>query len=278
MVIRARGLEFEVFVGGPENGTPIVLLHGFPQNSRQWEAILPALHDAGLKTVAINQRGYSPGARPLDPAQYAISECTADVVSIMDTLGHPKFHLVGHDWGGAVAWALAATAPERVLTLTVLSTPHPRAISNAIRDENSDQRSRSSYFFVFGDLDNSVESMLADDAYKLRRLFTGGGMSDEQVERYVAPMRDPAAMRGALTWYTAAIKRMSPAVGPVEVPTTFVWSNGDIALGRTAAEGTAGFVTGDYRFVELDGISHWIPDQAPQQTAQAILERVKGLA
>ena len=91
-------------------------------------------------------------------------------------------------------------------------------------------------------------------------------------------MREPAALRGALTWYTAAIQRLSPQPGPVAVPTTLLWSNGDIALGRAAAEATEEFVTsGDYRFIELDGVSHWIPDQAPQATAEAILHRVKSI-
>jgi pimeloyl-ACP methyl ester carboxylesterase len=182
---------------------------------------------------------------------------------------------VGHDWGAAVAWAVASTAPQRVLTLTAISVPHGRALSKALRNPDSDQRERSAYMFVFADLDNAVPMLLDEDAMRLSRLFAGSGMTDEQVERYVGPMRDPAALRGALTWYTAAIQRLSAPPGLIEVPTTLLWSNGDIALGRTAAEATKDFVTGDYRFIELDGVTHWIPDQAPRETAEAILERVK---
>jgi pimeloyl-ACP methyl ester carboxylesterase len=119
--------------------------------------------------------------------------------------------------------------------------------------------------------------LLDEDAKRLRRLFSGSGMTEEQVERYAAPMRDPAALRAALTWYTAAIQRLSRSPGPVRVPTTLRWSNADIAHGRDAAEATKQFVTGDYRFVELDGISHWIPDQAPEATAEAILQRVRSI-
>ena len=277
-MVSARGFEFDVFEGGPENGAPIVLLHGFPQHSGQWEAVIPALHEAGLRTVAINQRGYSPGARPSEPADYALNECVADVLSIMDSLGHDHFHLAGHDWGAAVAWLLAFTAPERVRTLTAISVPHGLALSKALRDPGSDQRSRSSYMWLFADLEKAVPLLLEDDAIRLRALFTGSGMSEEQVQRYVTPMRDPAALRGALIWYTTAIQRLSPQPGPVAVPTTLLWSNGDVALGRAAAEGTKEFVTGDYRFVELDGVSHWIPDQAPQATADAILHRVRSVA
>ncbi|GIH10432.1 epoxide hydrolase [Rhizocola hellebori] len=278
MLVSARGFEFDVFEGGPEDGMPIVLLHGFPQHSGQWEAIVPALHEAGLRTIAINQRGYSPGARPVEPAAYALSECVADVVSIMDALGHSSFHLVGHDWGAAVAWLLASTAPERVRTLTAISVPHGQALSKAMRDPESGQRSRSSYMFVFADLEKAVPLLLEDDAIRLRALYLGSGMTEEQVERYVAPMREPAALRAALTWYTAAIQRLSPQPGPVAVPTTLLWSNGDVALGRTGAEATKEFVTGDYRLIELDGISHWIPDQAPQATIDAILDRVRSVA
>lgn len=276
MLMGARGYEFDVFVDGPADGPTVLLLHGFPQNSGQWHLVTPALHAAGLRTVAFDQRGYSPGARPTDPAAYALPETVADAVSIMDSLEIPSFHLVGHDWGAAVAWGVAGTHPDRVLTLTAISVPHPLAMSAAWADQDSDQRQRSVYMGVFADLDNSVPALLADEGAQLRRLFMGSGMSDDEMERYLAPMRDPAALRAALSWYTAILHHPSKPIGKVSVPTTHLWSTGDIALGRTGAEACGQFVTGDYRFIELDGISHWIPDQAPEATVDAVLARISG--
>ncbi|HCT75620.1 MAG TPA: alpha/beta hydrolase [Micromonosporaceae bacterium] len=276
MRVSARGFDFNVFVGGPEGGTAVLLLHGFPQHSGQWDAVTPALHAAGLRTIAFDQRGYSPGARPKDPKDYALTECVADALSIMDSFDVSTFHLVGHDWGAAAAWGLAAMHADRVRTLTAISVPHLTALATAMGDENTDQRTRSSYMWMFADLDKSVPALLADDERQLRGAFVGSGMTDAELERYIGPMRDPAALRGALSWYTAAFAHPAPPLGPVTVPTTYLWSNGDIALGRAAAEACGRFVTADYRFIELDGISHWIPDQAPEATADAILARING--
>lgn len=278
MIVRARGLEFEVFSSGPDKGPVVLLLHGFPQNASQWDLVIPGLHAAGLRTIAVNQRGYSPGARPANVADYALTECVDDALSIMDTLGVTQFHLVGHDWGAAVAWHLAAFHPDRVLTLTAISVPHPGAMSAALQDNESGQRERSSYMGFFADLEKSVPLMLEDDAQRLKALFVGSGLSDDEVEKYVGPLRDPAALRGALSWYAAVFKYRPPTAPAVSVPTTHLWSNGDFALGRTGAEACQRFVTGDYRFIELDGVTHWIPDQAPQATLDAILTRIRSIA
>jgi pimeloyl-ACP methyl ester carboxylesterase len=275
MIVNARGLEFDVFPGGPEGGPVVLLLHGFPQNSRQWDRVTPALHDAGLRTIAVNQRGYSPGARPTAIADYALTECVDDALSIMDTLGVTRFHVVGHDWGAAVAWHLTAMHPDRVLTLTAISVPHPGATSAALHDAESDQRERSSYMRLFADLDKAVPLLLESDAQRLKALFIGSGMDDEEIEKYAGPLRDPAALRGALSWYAAIFAHRPPMAPAVVVPTTHLWSNGDFALGRRGAEATKQFVTADYRFIELDGVTHWIADQAPEATVEAILSRVR---
>jgi pimeloyl-ACP methyl ester carboxylesterase len=273
MIVSARGLEFEAFPEGPEDGPAVLLLHGFPQNARQWDRVTPALHEAGLRTVAVNQRGYSPGARPTDIAAYALTECVDDALSIMDGLGVARFHVVGHDWGAAVAWHLTATHPDRVRTLTAISVPHPGATSTALHANGSDQRQRSSYMRLFADLDKAVPLLLEDDAQRLKALFLGSGLGDDEVEKYVGPLRDPAALRGALSWYAAIFAHRPPMAPAVTVPTTHLWSNGDYALGRVGAEACHRFVTADYRFIELDGVTHWIPDQAPEATIEAILAR-----
>ena len=124
MTVTARGLEFEVRVGGPAGGQPVLLLHGFPQHGGMWDAVVPALHQAGLRTYAPDQRGYSAGARPSDVDTYRMTEFVADAVALLDALDLGRVHVVGHDWGSIVAWHLAGEHADRVRTLTAVSVPH----------------------------------------------------------------------------------------------------------------------------------------------------------
>jgi pimeloyl-ACP methyl ester carboxylesterase len=276
--IRARGLRFDVTLGGAEDGVPVLLLHGFPQNATMWGAVSPALHAEGLRTIAPDQRGYSPGARPPEVRAYARSECVADAVAILDALGADRVHVVGHDWGAAVGWDLAARYPERVRTLTALSVPHPRALAHALFT-SLDQLRRSRYILLFRRTGRAEDVLLDDDARRLRRMLADSGLDAAAIDRYVAPMRAPGALTAALNWYRAMnlFGRGDPGrdrTGKVGVPTTYVWSDGDVAIGRAAAHGCVREVTGEYRFVELPGVSHWMVDQAPDTVADAVLGRV----
>lgn len=276
MRVDARGFTFEVTTGGPADGVPVLLLHGFPQHSGEWDDVVPALHAGGLRTYALDQRGYSPGARPTAVADYRIPELVADVVAVLDALGLDAVHLVGHDWGAIVAWAVAAQHPDRVRTLTGVSVPHPAAMAHALATD-SQQKARSSYIALFRKPGKAEKVLLAWNATALRKLL--GGVGDaSRVDRYANPMREPGALTVALNWYRAMSRADLAAVGPVAVPTTYVWSDRDVAIGRTAAEACAANVTGDYRFVQLTGVSHWIPDSAPGPLAEAILARAGGTA
>ncbi|MER6594026.1 alpha/beta fold hydrolase [Micromonospora purpureochromogenes] len=275
MRVEARGLTFEVRTGGPESGEAVLLLHGFPQHGGEWDEVVPALHAAGLRTYAPDQRGYSPGARPAEVAAYRLPELVADAVALLDALGVEAAHVVGHDWGAVVAWGLAAGHPERVRTLTAVSVPHPAAMAHALANDPR-QKARSSYVLLFRQPGKAEKVLLAARATALRRLLSGVGDAG-QVARYAEPMREPGALTGALNWYRAMSRADLARTGPVAVPTTFVWSDRDVAIGRTAAEACAAQVTGPYRFVALPGVTHWIPDEAPAPLAEAILNRVRDL-
>jgi pimeloyl-ACP methyl ester carboxylesterase len=255
MQLRRRGLTFDVDVSGPATGTPVLLLHGFPQNRRMWRDVVPRLHAAGLRTIAPDQRGYASSARPADTAAYRVTEC-AD------------------DWGAAAAWFAAGRQPERVRTLTAVSVPHPAAYAEAF-DGAIVQKLRSAYIGLFRQ-DGAAEAVLrALDGKALRLMFTGAGLDDARIDDYVAPLLEPGALTGALSWYRATPVDELRSLGPTDVPTTYVWSDGDAAIGRDAAERCAAHVTGAYRFVELTGVTHWIADQAPDALADAILDRVR---
>jgi pimeloyl-ACP methyl ester carboxylesterase len=263
MQISARGFTFEVHVGGPADGTPILLLHGFPQHSGEWDLVAPLLHASGYQTIALDQRGYSPGARPTDVDAYRIGEPVADALAVLDARGLGTVHVVGHDWGAVVGWHLAAAHADRVRTFTAVSIPHPRALASATI-EDADQRARLSYFELFRQAGKAEEVLLADDARRLTAMLAG--CPEARVKEYVEPMRVPGALTGALNWY-----RVPPQpADTVAVPVTYVWGDRDTAIGSVAAQRCADWVSGPYRFVPLSGFSHWIPDEAPVELAETI--------
>lgn len=267
-------LTFDVRVDGPDDGRPVLLLHGFPETSLSWAAVTPLLTEAGLRTYAPDQLGYSPGARPDEVGAYALPSLAQVTADLLTALEIPRADVVGHDWGANAAWALAAWHPDRVRSLTAVSVPHPGAFTAAYRAD-PEQKERSAYIRLFWQKGKAEEVLLADDARRLRRMLGSRaetGIPEDAVDEYVAVLSAPGALTAALNWYRAMDS--GTRVDPVGVPTTYVWSDGDVAIGRTAAEGCADFVTGDYRFVELRGVTHWIPEQAPRELAAAILDRI----
>ena len=267
IVLESNGFRFDALATGPLDGELVLCLHGFPQFADAWTAVLTALGEAGYRAVAFDQRGYSPQARPPAVADYAMPHLVADVIGIADALGAPRFHLIGHDWGGAVAWATAGAHAHRLATLTILSTPHSSALTDAIRTD-ADQQARSAYMLLFRAEEGVAEKwLLGDDAAKLRGVYQGK-VTPDQVEAIVARLSAPGAATAALNWYRAMAD--NPPVGTIIVPTLFVWGDEDQALGRVAALGTARHVEGPYRFEALAGRSHWLIDECPE-TITALL-------
>ncbi len=270
-------LTFDAVSAGPADGPPVLLLHGFPESSWSWRTVQPVLAAAGYATLAPDLRGYSPDARPTEPEAYRMDVLVQDVLDLADAMGWEGFHLVGHDWGGALAWQTAGRHPERVLTLAVVSTPHPQALADAkaagAGADGDDQAARSSYMATFRE-PGSEALFLADDHAAFRLGMAAAGMADEDIEHYVARFPDEAAMQGALNWYRGADPADAAGCGPITMETLYVWSTEDIALGRRAAEGTAAHIVGPYRFVELEGVSHWIPEEAPEELAELLLDHL----
>jgi pimeloyl-ACP methyl ester carboxylesterase len=274
--ITAGGLTFDARVAGPAGGPVVLLLHGFPESSRSWNAQLDALAQAGYRAVAFDQRGYSPGARPAGVEAYRIGELVADAVAVIDSLGVARVDVVGHDWGGAVAWQMAAGHPERVRSLAVVSTPHPAAFRAALAESEGDQAQRSWYMTWFQTPEEPERVFLENDAAGLRGIYSG--LPQDAVEEYVALFRQPGALTAAINWYRAAGPDLTRETGPITMPTLYVWSTDDIALGREAAEATAGHVQGPYRFEVLEGVIHWIPEEVPDTLNGLLLEHLAAVA
>ncbi|RJO76861.1 alpha/beta hydrolase [Nocardia panacis] len=251
---------FDALAAGPDEGREVLLLHGFPQSGLEWEFQLTALGGGGCRAVAPHQRGYSPGVRPERMDDYRSAELVADVAAMADQLGWRRFDLVGHDWGAAVAWEFAATHPQRVRTLTAVSIPHPTAFRRAL-DTDPDQAQRSRYFHLLRQPRVAERALLADNAAGLRRIFEWK-IPQERVEEYVTRLAEPGALTAALNWYRAM--HLAGPIEKVSVPTLYVWSTEDSAVGSTAALAARDYVTGPYRFEMLEDVSHWIPEQAPE--------------
>ena len=269
MEIKARGLTFDVHEGGPSDGRPVLLLHGFPQDHREFDQLAPRLHEAGLRTYALDQRGYSPGARPAPVADYRLSEPTADAIAVLDALGIESAHVIGHDWGAQVGWLLAAHHPERITTLTAVSVPHPRALRLALRARPS-QRARFAYMGLFRSA-VAERLLLANNGAVLRSMMKSIG---PRAVQYAAAMREPGRLTGALNWYRALAGAELAGVQVITVPTTYVWTDKDPVVGLTAALRTADWVDADYQLVAMKGIGHWVPEEAPKALADVALKRI----
>jgi pimeloyl-ACP methyl ester carboxylesterase len=267
----AGGLVFDVTDAGPPDGEVIVLLHGFPETRASWDGVIPFLTEAGYRVLAPDQRGYSPGARPEGRKAYRMDLLANDVLALADRAEADKFHVVGHDWGGAVAWALAGWHPERLYSMTSLTTPHPRAMMRAF--VSSGQGLKSWYMLLF-QLPRLPEMGLAGPGQRVvKRAFRRSGLSEESVERYFANFSDRQAATGALNWYRAIPLLPPSQMVPVTVPTLYVYGTNDVALGRKAADLTGWYVKGPYRYEVLEGVSHWIPEEVPDVVGRLVVEQ-----
>jgi pimeloyl-ACP methyl ester carboxylesterase len=274
------GLTFDVTTAGPEGGEPVVLLHGFPQSARCWDAVTPALAATGLRTLAPDQRGYSPGARPAGRAAYRLAELVADAAAVVEAAlagtGRSRAHVVGHDWGAIVAWALAGLRPQLVRTVTGISVPPAGAVAAALRRPRQLCASWYAVAFQVPGLAERVFAAPPGRAWSptLVRLLVRSGQARARAERDAAGLADPAALTAALDWYRAGALRRGARVPEAAVPALYVWSDGDTAVTRGAAELAPSHVAGPFRYVELRGVSHWIPEEAPDALGELLLDHI----
>jgi pimeloyl-ACP methyl ester carboxylesterase len=270
---RRGELVFDVIDAGPADGPVVVLLHGFPEQHTMWQSIIPRLTARGYRCLAPSQRGYSPGARPPRRRDYRIDELAEDVRTLIDASGAQRVHLVGHDWGATVVWRVAQQFPDRLLTATSLSVPHPGAFLKAMV---TSRQILASWYMLFFQLPRIPEQYMT----RGRGTFTLSGFVESRAQHAPAlaeaeakAMAEPGALTAALNWYRAIPLTNSRDAGKkVTVPTMFIWSDGDIALREKAARLTGDYVVGEYRFEVLKGVSHWILDEQPDTTADLLLD------
>lgn len=274
--IAAGGLLFTGRATGPQDGPPVLLLHGFPQTSWAWRDELSALGRAGFRGVAPDQRGYCEGARPAEVAAYGTEQLAGDVLALADALGMDTFSLVGHDWGAMLGWLVASRHPGRVRSLAAVSTPHPLALQEALSGGDPAQAAHGAALASFCSGDLAERLLLGPDGSGsgLRTLLAQTGLDDEHAGVYVAALRRPGALTAALNWYRAMDGAVLQGLRPVAVPTLYVWSTGDDAFGPAAARGTERHVVGPYTFEVLEHVSHWIPETAPADLSELLLRHL----
>ncbi len=266
--IEANGLGFEVSEEGA--GTPVVLLHGFPDTSALWRHQVAALTGAGFRTIAPDMRGRGRSDRPPEVADYALTKIVGDVTGIMDALGVQRAHVVGHDWGAAVAWLVAMLAPTRVDHLVAISVGAPGAAGPPTLEAL-----QKGWYRILFDIAGVAEDLIQrNDWYLMRTLLEGSG---ENFETYIANLSEPGALTAALNWYRAnvPVQRLlgpAPPLPPVAAPTMGVFGTADVALTEDAMVKSASRVSGPWRYERLEGIGHFVPLDAPDQLNKLLLD------
>jgi pimeloyl-ACP methyl ester carboxylesterase len=249
------GIEFSVHGGG----RPVTLLHGWPDSAALWRHQIPALADAGFQVIVPDLRGFGASDAPDAVDAYAVPHLAADVLAVLESAGVEQTHLVGHDWGAALAWALASFAPERVDHLVVLSVGHPSAFHAA----GLPQREKSWYMLLFQFAGIAEQWLSKDDWANL-----GQWARHPDHDRIKSDLARPGRLTASLNWYRANVPPQSliePAVElpPVAAPTMGVWSSGDIALTEAQMTGSASVVKGPWRYERIDGAGHWMQLEVP---------------
>ena len=261
-----EGVRLHYVSAGPQDGSPVLLLHGFPEFWYGWRHQIPALAAAGYRVIAPDQRGYNLSDRLGDWRAYDMELLAGDMLQLMQHLGYEKVHLVGHDWGAQVAWWLAIFHPERFHDLTILNVPHPFVMSRNLR-KNRRQLLKSWYIFFF-QIPWLPEFLLglgdnAGLANLLRRSGKPGTFTDEDIARYREAWRQPGAKRGMLNWYRAIMRRASQAMprGTIDLPTLILWGEQDVALSLEMAEQSAALCS-DVRLKTFPEATHWVASDA----------------
>ena len=272
----ANGMTFRARVSGFDNagGELVILLHGFPVTSAMWEPLMPALAASGYRAIAFDQRGYSPGARPLESTAYTIDQLVSDVTAVADALGAQTFHLIGHDWGSAVGWNTVLSHPDRILSWTGLSIAHPAAFADALAND-PDQQARSGYFALF--TTSLVPEILLtfNDLSMLTAAYRG--MDGDAITEYRGVFAEPRALTSALNWYrqmNADVNLELTADMSVTAPTLFIWGNNDAAVGRSAVDNQRQYMKGFYRVIELDG-EHWLMTSHGEEIVPEVLKHLQ---
>lgn len=280
----ATGVTLNVAFAGPEDAPAVILLHGFPESHRTWREVVPRLEDR-FRLIMPDQRGFAGSDRPQDMAEYAADKLIDDIFALAEATGVEDFALVGHDWGGAIAWPAAFRNDPRLTKLAIVNAPHPLIFQKSLI-EDEEQRAASQYinWFRMPGADKAIEAMGFDVFFQktMENHIPSGSMPEEERRQYIADWSQPGGMLPMLNWYRASRLIVPPpgatvplpdfllrAFPKIHVPTLVVWGMKDSALLPLQLDGLDDLVD-DLRIVRLPRVGHFAPWEAGEQVGDAL--------
>ncbi|WP_170153138.1 alpha/beta fold hydrolase [Roseiarcus fermentans] len=263
---------------GPRDGPLVVLLHGFPEFWFAWRDYFRPLAERGFRVVAPDQRGYNLSGKPEGAARYRLAAAAADVFALADALGRQRFHVVGHDWGAAVAWTMAGIDPKRLTSATMIQAPHPAVWLKAMR-EDPEQRARNRYVRILrmpwlSEMGLKLGNY-AGLAHAFRESARPEAFPPEVLDLYREAWRRPGALTGMLNWYRALFED-DPALPPprsLKPPTLVLWGDRDVYCDPQLADRSAALCA-NARIRHLPQATHWIIHDAPEIVRDALLDHL----
>jgi pimeloyl-ACP methyl ester carboxylesterase len=266
--IETRGFTFDALEAGSD-GEPVLLLHGFPDTSLEWSALMPVLAANGYHCLAPDQRGYSPGARPTEVAAYTYAELIADGFAFGSELGE-RFHLVAHDWGANIAWLMLQKEPSRIASFTAIAVPHYAVWARAVYED----KDMAQYLSMLNTWMTPGKGEAFWTASAMRNMWTA--KPADLREATIAHMQEAGAMTAALNWYRASNGHKSVIedfpIWDVNVPTLLIFGSKDI--GQATLAGSAPPMKGPYRVVQPEG-AHFVVDEQPKAVADETLAQLR---
>ena len=270
-VFASENLTFKCRVSGMNNsGDTVILLHGFPETSRMWYKLIKVLDSENFRVIAPDQRGYSPGARPLKIKDYKINALTLDIINIANLFDANRFHLIGHDWGAAVGWVICSMFKKRVISYSALSVPHLDAFSNAI--SNDEVQKKKSYYIKLFRIRFLPELYFKMFSYsRLRAIWSS--INREEIKHYLKVFSQKNALKAALNWYRATNLRSTRKIGYIFSPTLMIYGIRDVAIGEKAVNQTARHIKGPYCVKKINS-SHWLIQESFDIISKEILNHL----
>ena len=277
--IETNGIRLHVMQAGPKDGKPLLLLHGFPEFYYGWRKQIPVLAEAGYRVIAPDQRGYNLSEKPRGINAYAMQELTADMLGLMNALGYDKVYLAGHDWGAAVAWALAIEKSERFRKLAILNMPHPSVLVKTLRRDP--RQMLKSWYIGFFQIPRLPELMLGmNHCAGLINLFGASGRGDTfsaaDYDEYRKVWSQPGALTSMINWYRAAARFQRASSGDmrVHIPTLMMWGVKDVALARWMARPSIDYCD-DGKLVFFEDATHWVQHDRANEVNALLCEFFK---
>ena len=270
-----NGIRMHVVIAGPQGGTPVVLLHGFPEFWFSWRGQIDALANAGFRLYIPDLRGYNLTDKPEDAKAYGLDTIADDVAALIDLTGQDKGLVVGHDWGGAAAWWLANRNPERIKRFAALNVPHHRAFQNTLQ-ENWGQRIKSTYM-VFFQMPTLPEKLLRlRDGNLLAKTAFGAdheAFPPDIIEKYKEAWSQPGALTGMLNWYRGLRKAPPPHLPSpnIQVPVLIIWGKQDPVLKPDMATKSLKYCDNG-RLHYIEEASHWVQHEAPEEVNRLLID------